>query len=96
MSGVTTQQPKKKPGKRELRARVESERADLRKRLEDLLRALALGPLAAAQVEAFAAEDREADAKALLASHAGGTEGDTRRMAEAWDTAKAIVALPQV
>lgn len=96
MSGVTTKPQAKKPGKRELRARVEAERASLRKRLEDLLRALALGPMAAAQVEAFAREDREADATALLASHAGGTAGDARRMAEAWDTAKAIAGLPKV
>lgn len=93
---MATKSKAKKPGKRELRARVEAERAALRKRLEDLLRALALGPLAAAQVEAFAAEGREKDALALLASHAGGTEGDTRRMAEAWDTAKAIAELPKV
>ncbi len=90
------QKTTKKPGKREIRARVEAERADLRKRLEDLLRALALGPKAAADLEALAAEGREADAKALLAQHAGGTEGDARRMAQAWDTAKAIAALPKV
>lgn len=86
----------KKPGKRELRARIEAERVILRKRLEDLLRALALGPKTATELEALAAESREADALALLRSHAGGTEGDTRRIAEAWDAAKAIAALPKV
>lgn len=86
----------KKPGKREQRARIEAERAELRKRLEDLLRALALGPKVAAALEAFATEGREADAKALLAQHAGGTEGDARRMAQAWETAKAIAGLPKV
>jgi hypothetical protein len=86
----------KKPGKRELRARVEAERAELRRRLEDLLRALALGPKSADEVQAFAAEGREADALALLAKHAGGTAGDARRIAEAWDTAKAITGLPKV
>lgn len=86
----------KRPGKRELRARVEAERGSLRKRLEDLLRALALGPKVAVELESLAAEGREADAKALLAQHAGGTEGDARRMAEAWDTAKAIAGLPKV
>ncbi|HTL98475.1 MAG TPA: hypothetical protein VL181_06690 [Holophagaceae bacterium] len=86
----------KRPGKRELRARVEAERAELRRRLQDLLRALALGPGIAADLEAFAAEGREAEALALLARHAGGTEGDTRRIAEAWTTAKAIAALPKV
>ncbi len=86
----------KKPGKRELRARVEAERAELRRRLEDLLRALALGPGTAVELESLAAEGREADALALLGTHAGGTEGDTRRIAEAWDTAKALAGLPKV
>jgi hypothetical protein len=86
----------KKPGKRELRARVEAERAVLRKRLEDLLRALALGPKAAAELEVMAAGGREAEALALLATHAGGTEGDARRIAQAWDAAKAIAGLPEV
>jgi hypothetical protein len=86
----------KKPGKRELRARVEAERAELRRRLQDLLRALALGPGIAADLEALAAEGKETEARALLARHAGGTAGDARRMAEAWDTAKAIAGLPQV
>ncbi len=86
----------KRPGKRELRARVEAERTVLRKRLEDLLRALALGPKVAADLEALATEGREADAKTLLAQHAGGTEGDARRMTEAWETAKAIAGLPKV
>ena len=86
----------KKPGKRELRARIEAERAELRRRLEDLLRALALGPKTASELEAFAVENREAEAMALLRKHAGGTEGDARRIAQAWDTAKAIAALPEV
>ena len=86
----------KRPGKRALRARVEAERAELRKRLEDLLRALALGPKAADELEAFAAGSREADARAFLGTHAGGTEGDARRIAQAWDTAKAIAGLPKV
>lgn len=86
----------KRPGKRELRARVEAERAELSRRLQDLLRALALGPGIAGELETLAAEAREADGLALLGKHAGGTEGDTRRMAEAWDMAKAIAALPQV
>ena len=86
----------KRPGKRELRARVAAERAELRKRLEDLLRALALGPKAADELEAFAAEGREADAMTLLAKHAGGTEGDARRISEAWSMAKAIAGLPKV
>ncbi len=93
---MTTKPQAKKPGKRELRARVEAERAELRKRLEDLLRALALGPKLAEELEAMAAEGREAEAQALLAQHAGGTAGDARRMAEAWDTAKAIAGLPKV
>ena len=86
----------KKPGKRELRARVETERAELRRRLQDLLRALALGPGIAADLEVLAIEGNEAEAHALLARHAGGTAGDARRMAEAWDTAKAIAGLPKV
>jgi len=86
----------KKPGKRELRARVEAERAELRRRLQDLLRALALGPGIAAELEAFATEGNEGEAQVLLARHAGGTAGDARRMAEAWDTAKAIAGLPKV
>ena len=86
----------KKPGKRELRARVEAERGELRRRLQDLLRALALGPGIAVDLETLATEGREADAQALLARHAGGTEGDARRIAEAWDTAKAIAGLPKV
>ena len=86
----------KRPGKRELRARVEAERAELRRRLEDLLRALAVGPKAAAELETLAAEGREADALALLGRHAGGTEGDARRMAQAWDTAQALAGLPKV
>jgi hypothetical protein len=86
----------RKPGKRELRARVEAERAELRRRLEDLLRALALGPGTAAELEAFAAEGREPEAQALLARHAGGTAGDARRISEAWDAAKAIAGLPKV
>ena len=86
----------KKPGKRELRARVESERAELRRRLEDLLRALALGPGTAVALEALAAGGQEAEAMVLLARHAGGTEGDRRRIAEAWYTAKALAGLPKV
>ena len=86
----------KRPGKRELRARVEAERAELSRRLQDLLRALALGPGTAADLETLAAEGREAEAMALLARHAGGTEGDTRRIAEAWDTAKALAGLPKI
>ena len=86
----------KRPGKRELRARVEAERAELRRRLQDLLRALALGPKAAESLEALAVEGREADAMTLLGAHAGGTEGDARRIGEAWDTAKAIAGLPKV
>ena len=86
----------KRPSKRELRARVEAERAELRRRLEDLLRALALGPKAADELEAFAAGGREVDALAFLGTHAGGTEGDARRIAQAWDTAKAIAGLPKV
>ena len=86
----------KPPGKRELRARVEAERAELRRRLEDLLRALALGPKAAADLEVLAAESREAEALALLGKHAGGTEGDARRIAQAWDTAKALAAVTKV
>lgn len=93
--GAKATQPKR-PGKRELRARVEAERAELRRRLEDLLRALAVGPKAAAELETLAAEDREAEARALLGRHAGGTEGDARRIAQAWDTAKVIAALPKV
>ena len=85
----------KKPGKRELRARVAAERAELRRRLEDLLRALALGPGIAGELETLAVESREAEALALLGKHAGGTEGDTRRMAQAWDTAKALAGLPR-
>lgn len=92
MSGKTA----KKPGKRELRARIGAEREALRKRLEDLLRALALGPKAASELEAFAKDGREAEALALLGTHAGGTSGDARRIAQAWDTAKALVGLPQV
>ncbi|HET8901396.1 MAG TPA: hypothetical protein VFM84_05585 [Holophagaceae bacterium] len=86
----------KRPGKRELRARVEAERGELRRRLQDLLRALALGPGIATELEAFATEGNEVEAQALLARHAGGTAGDARRMAEAWDTAKAIAGLPKV
>ena len=86
----------KKPGKRELRARVEAERGSLRARLHDLLRALALGPGIATDLEALAVEGREAEALALLARHAGGTEGDARRMSEAWSTAKVIAALPKI
>lgn len=86
----------KRPGKRELRARVEAERAELSRRLQDLLRALALGPGIAGDLEALAAESREAEALALLGKHAGGTEGDARRMAEAWDTARALAGLPKV
>lgn len=86
----------KRPGKRELRARVEAERAELRRRLQDLLRALALGPGIAADLETLAVEGNEAEAQALLARHAGGTAGDARRMAEAWSTAKAIAGLPKV
>ena len=86
----------KRPGKRELRARVEAERAELRRRLEDLLRALALGPKSAEDLEVFATEGREAEALAFLGTHAGGTEGDARRIAQAWDTAKALAALPKV
>lgn len=86
----------KRPGKRELRARVEAERAELRRRLEDLLRALALGPGTAVELEALAADGREGEARALLGKHAGGTEGDTRRIGEAWDAAKALAGLPKV
>ena len=93
---MATKTKAKKPGKRELRARVEAERGELRRRLEDLLRALALGPGIAVDLETLATEGREADALALLARHAGGTTGDARRIAEAWDTAKAIAGLPKV
>lgn len=93
---MATKTATKRPGKRELRARVEAERAELRRRLQDLLRALALGPGTAVDLETLAAEGREADAMTLLAKHAGGTEGDTRRIAEAWSTAKAIAGLPKV
>jgi hypothetical protein len=86
----------KKPGKRERRARMETERAELRRRLEDLLRALALPPGMAAELESLAAGGREAEAQAILARHAGGTAGDARRMAEAWEAAKAIAGLPEV
>ncbi|MBS1767168.1 MAG: hypothetical protein JST05_07190 [Acidobacteria bacterium] len=86
----------KKPGKRELRARIEAERGSLRKRLEDLLRALALGPKTATELEKMAAEGRETEALALLRTHAGGTEGDTRRIAEAWDAAQSIAGLPNI
>lgn len=93
---MATKTKAKKPGKRELRARVEAERGELRRRLQDLLRALALGPGIAADLETLAIEGHEAEAQALLARHAGGTAGDARRMAEAWNTAKAIAALPKV
>ena len=86
----------KKPGKRELRAQLAVERAERLRHLQDLLRALALGPGVAVELETLAAESREADAQKLLSQHAGKTEGDTRRMAQAWDTAKALAGLPKV
>lgn len=85
-----------KLGKRALRAQVAVQRKQLEDRLADLLRALGLGAKALQGLVDLVAAGDEAGASTLLRQFAGKIEGDQRRMAEALQVAKEIVALPQV